>query len=349
MTAESAGWDGEEAEAIEPDAERSEAVGDVAPPRPPRVGRRPTPGGVRAGAEGYDAFDEGGVITAGVPAATPTGGADDAVRLYLQRIGRVRLLTADDEVRLAKRIERNDMSAKNALIEANLRLVVSVAKRYNNRGLTLLDLVQEGNLGLIRAVEKFDWRRGFKFSTYAIWWIRQAITRALAEQSRTIRIPVHTVEAINRIGRVRVALLQKHGREPTAEEIGQELDLAPERVEELLRLGREPISLETPAGAAEGDAQLGDFIEDSVPDRPLEAVSKLIRDADLDAALATLEPRERRIIELRFGLDGGDPRTLEEIGAEVGVTRERIRQIETRTLQKLERSRKAAKLRGTND
>ena len=217
-----------------------------------------------------DLFDEGGVVTSGLPAAEPEGGADDAVRSYLKSIGRVKLLTKEDEVRLAKRIEQNDMSAKNALIEANLRLVVSIAKRYTGRGLTLLDLIQEGNLGLIRAVEKFDWRRGFKFSTYATWWIRQGITRALADQSRTIRIPVHMVERMNRVQRVRRSLLQKNGREPTPEEIAIQVEMSADQVEEILELGKEPVSLETPVGSGEGDARLADFIEDEQHDAPLE-------------------------------------------------------------------------------
>jgi RNA polymerase primary sigma factor len=230
------------------------------------------PAGVR------DLFDEGGVVTSGLPAAEPEGGSDDAVRAYLKRIGKVRLLTKEDEVRLAKRVELNDMAAKNQLIEANLRLVVSIAKRYTGRGLTLLDLIQEGNLGLIRAVEKFDWRRGFKFSTYATWWIRQGITRALADQSRTIRIPVHMVERMNRVGRVRRALVQKNGREPTPEEIAKEVEMSVDQVEEILDLGREPVSLETPVGTGEGsDSRLADFIEDDLHDAPLEQVSRCAR------------------------------------------------------------------------
>jgi len=268
-----------------------------------------------------DLFDEGGVVTSGLPAAEPEGGADDAVRSYLKSIGRVRLLTKEDEVRLAKRIEQNDMSAKNALIEANLRLVVSIAKRYTGRGLTLLDLIQEGNLGLIRAVEKFDWRRGFKFSTYATWWIRQGITRALADQSRTIRIPVHMVERMNRVQRVRRSLLQKNGREPTPEEIAVQVEMSADQVEEILELGKEPVSLET--------------------------VSNSLRDADLEQALRTLQWRERRVLELRYGLSSEEPMTLEAIGSEVGVTRERVRQIESRTLAKLKNSREGKRLEDT--
>ena len=296
-----------------------------------------------------DLFDEGGVVTAGLPVAPPEGGAEDSVRLYLKKIGKVRLLTREDEVRLAQRAERNDMGAKNALVEANLRLVVSIAKRYTGRGLTLLDLIQEGNLGLIRAVEKFDWRRGFKFSTYATWWIRQAITRALADQSRTIRIPVHMVERMNRVARVRRALLQKNGREPTPEEIAAELDMPPARVEEALKVGQEPVSLETPVGSEEGDASLADFIPDASIDRPLEIVANRLREADVQAALESLPWRERRVLELRYGLAGEGPMTLEEIGTQVGVTRERVRQIESKTLLKLKNSGEAGRLEGTAD
>ncbi|MEA2142176.1 MAG: polymerase primary sigma factor [Solirubrobacteraceae bacterium] len=294
-----------------------------------------------------DLFDEGGVVTSGLPVVEPEGGADDAVRSYLKSIGRVKLLTKEDEVRLAKRIEMNDMSAKNALIEANLRLVVSIAKRYTGRGLTLLDLIQEGNLGLIRAVEKFDWRRGFKFSTYATWWIRQGITRALADQSRTIRIPVHMVERMNRVQRVRRALLQKEGREPTPEEIAVQVEMNPVQVEEILELGKEPVSLETPVGSGEGDARLADFIEDDQHDAPLDVVSTTMRNSDLEDALRTLQWRERRVLELRYGLSSEEPMTLEAIGSEVGVTRERVRQIESRTLAKLKNSREGKRLEDT--
>jgi RNA polymerase primary sigma factor len=298
-----------------------------------------------------DLFDEGGVVTAGIPVAPPEQGAEDAVRLYLRSIGRVPLLTREDEVRLAKRVEQNDMSAKNALIEANLRLVVSIAKRYTGRGLTLLDLIQEGNLGLIRAVEKFDWRRGFKFSTYATWWIRQAITRALADQSRTIRIPVHMVERMNRVSRARRQLMQKLNREPTPDELGELVEMPPKKVEEILKLGQEPVSLEAPVGSEEGDASLGDFIEDSALDRPLEVVANRIRDADLQHVLDSLPWRERRVIELRYGLsaDSEGPMTLEDIGQEVGVTRERVRQIESKTLAMLKSSGGAGRLEGTTD
>jgi RNA polymerase primary sigma factor len=296
-----------------------------------------------------DLYEEGGVVTAGLVVAPPEHGAEDAVRLYLRSIGRVPLLTREDEVRLAKRIEQNDMAAKNSLIEANLRLVVSIAKRYTGRGLTLLDLIQEGNLGLIRAVEKFDWRRGFKFSTYATWWIRQAITRALADQSRTIRIPVHMVERMNRVARAKRSLLQKHNREPTPEEIGQLVEMPAKKVEEILKLGQEPVSLEAPVGGEEGDASLGDFIEDAATDRPLEIVANRIRDADLEKVLDSLPWRERRVIELRYGLGDKGPMTLEDIGHEVGVTRERVRQIESKTLAMLKSSGGADRLAGTAD
>jgi RNA polymerase primary sigma factor len=301
-------------------------------------------------ADPYEQYDEGGVARADVPAADPEGGHQDAVRTYLKSIGRVRLLTKEDEVRLAKRVEQNDMVAKNALIEANLRLVVSIAKRYSGRGLTLLDLIQEGNLGLIRAVEKFDWRRGFKFSTYATWWIRQAITRALADQSRTIRIPVHMVERMNKVARARRALLQETGREPSPAEIASKLEgLNAKQVEDILKLGQEPVSLETPVGGEEGDAALGDFIEDTLWQRPHETVAAQLRDHDLARALEGLPWRERRVLELRYGLAGDGPMTLEDIGTEVGVTRERVRQIESKTLAKLKYSEGGEKLRGTTD
>ena len=299
--------------------------------------------------EPADVYDEGGVVTAGLAVAPPEQGVEDTVRLYLRTIGRVQLLTREDEVRLAKRIEQNDMRAKNALIEANLRLVVSIAKRYSGRGLTLLDLIQEGNLGLIRAVEKFDWRRGFKFSTYATWWIRQAITRALADQSRTIRIPVHMVERMNRVAKAKRMLLQQHNREPTCEEIGELVEMPARKVEEILKLGQEPVSLEAPVGGEDGDASLGDFIEDSATDRPLEIVSKRMRDDDIQKVLDSLSLRERRVIELRYGLGDKGPMTLEDIGHEVGVTRERVRQIESKTLAMLKSSGGADRLAGTAD
>jgi RNA polymerase primary sigma factor len=302
------------------------------------------------GGDAYDVFYEGGVAAPGVKPEQPETSTEDAVRLYLKSIGRVPLLTKEDEVRLAKRVEQNDMSAKNHLIEANLRLVVSIAKRYTGRGLTLLDLIQEGNLGLIRAVEKFDWRRGFKFSTYATWWIRQAITRALADQSRTIRIPVHMVERMNRVSRVTRNLAQSLGREPTIDEIAKEVEMTSDQVEDILKLGQEPVSLEAPVGSdGDGDARLGDFIEDEQEGRPLEVVADKLREASLQQALQSLPWRERRVLELRYGLSAAGPMTLEDIGAQVGVTRERVRQIESRTLSKLKLSKDADRLRADND
>jgi RNA polymerase primary sigma factor len=266
----------------------------------------------------------------------------DSVRTYLKEIGSVSLLSAKDEVRLAKLIEKGDQDAKNALIEANLRLVVSVAKRYMGRGLNLLDLIQEGNLGLIRAVEKFDYRKGFKFSTYATWWIRQAVSRAIADQARTIRIPVHMVDAINRVTRTQRQLIQDLGHEPTSAEIGKELDLPPHKVDELLKLARETVSLEAPMGDTE--ASLADFVEDD-PTRQPEAIAaeKTIKE-DLAKTLAGLPDRERVIIELRYGLNGNEPMTLEQVGNEFGVTRERIRQMEIKTLRRLQAFRMARAL-----
>ena len=299
-----------------------------------------------ATADPYHEFDEGGVVSAGLKPSPPEGGTEDAVRLYLQSIGRVKLLTKADEVRLAKRIEQNDMTAKNDLIEANLRLVVSVAKRYQGRGLTLLDLIQEGNMGLIRACEKFDWRRGFKFSTYATWWIRQSMTRALADQSRTIRIPVHMVERMNKVAKVRRELSQQLEREPTFEEIAEKVEMKPKKVEELLKLGQEPLSLDSPVGAGDDPARLADFIEDEDHHRPDSQVARLIRDADVQGVLENLPPRERKVIELRYGLDDEGPMTLEDIGKVIGLTRERVRQIEVKTLQMLKNSGQAARLEG---
>ncbi len=270
--------------------------------------------------------------------------SNDPVRMYLREIGRVPLLTAAEEVSLAKRIERRDMAAKAQLIEANLRLVVSVAKRYVGRGLAFLDLIQEGNLGLIRAVEKFDYRKGYKFSTYATWWIRQAITRAIADQARTIRVPVHMVETINRLSRVQRQLLQDLGREPTVAEIAKELEVTPERVREIQKVAQEPISLETPVGEDE-DSELGDLIEDGAIQSPADQVSKLLRREELEAVLSQLTDRERKVLELRFGLRGEEPRTLEEVGQRFGVTRERIRQIEAKTLTKLQAYRDTQRLR----
>jgi RNA polymerase primary sigma factor len=269
--------------------------------------------------------------------------AADSVRSYLKEIATVSLLRAADEVRLAKLIERGDQRAKDALIEANLRLVVSIAKRHVGRGLTLLDLIQEGNLGLIRAVEKFDWRKGFKFSTYATWWIRQAISRAITDQGRTIRIPVHMSDVMNRVTNTRRRLLQRLGREPTAAEIGAELDMKTDRVEEIQRLARETVSLEASVG--DTDASLGDFIEDEDSAQPEQVASDSMMKKDLGRMLATLPERERRILELRYGLNDQEPMTLEQVGKALGVTRERVRQMELKTLRRLEAFRLARSLR----
>ncbi len=269
---------------------------------------------------------------------------DDPVRMYLKEIGKVPLLTAEEEVELAKRIERGDEEAKRRLTEANLRLVVSIAKRYVGRGMLFLDLIQEGNLGLIKAVEKFDYRKGYKFSTYATWWIRQAITRAIADQARTIRIPVHMVETINKLIRVSRHLLQQLGREPTPEEIAKEMGLPVERVRDIIKIAQEPVSLETPIGEEE-DSHLGDFIEDEEAPAPAEAASYLLLREQLEEVLDTLTPRERKVLRLRFGLEDGRARTLEEVGQVFGVTRERIRQIEAKALRKLRHPTRSKKLR----
>ncbi len=277
--------------------------------------------------------------------SVPEGvGIDDPVRMYLKEIGRVPLLTAEEEIELAKRMEQGDEEAKRRLCEANLRLVVSIAKRYVGRGMLFLDLIQEGNLGLIKAVEKFDFRKGFKFSTYATWWIRQAITRAIADQARTIRIPVHMVETINKLIRVSRQLLQELGREPTPEEIAQEMDIPVERVREIMKIAQEPVSLETPIGEEE-DSHLGDFIEDEDAPAPAEAASYILLKEQLEGVLDTLTPREEKVLRLRFGLDDGRSRTLEEVGQEFGVTRERIRQIEAKALRKLRHPSRSRKLK----
>jgi RNA polymerase primary sigma factor len=277
----------------------------------------------------------------------PADYSADSVQSYLKEIATVSLLSAADEVRLAKLIERGDQRAKDALIEANLRLVVSIAKRHVGRGLTLLDLIQEGNLGLIRAVEKFDWRKGFKFSTYATWWIRQAITRAIIDHGRTIRIPVHMNDVMNRVGRVRRELAQQLGREPTPAEIGNELDMRPDRVEEVQRLMRETVSLEAPLGDSE--VSLGDFIEDEDTPQPEQIAEDTMMRRDIRRILESLSDRERRILELRFGLTGEDPMTLEQVGKRLGVTRERIRQMELKTLRRLQSFRLARSLQNTLD
>jgi RNA polymerase primary sigma factor len=268
----------------------------------------------------------------------------DSLRLYLREIGKVPLLTADQEVTLAKRIERGDMRAKTAMIEANLRLVVSIAKGYLGRGLSFLDLIQEGSLGLIRAVEKFDYRKGYKFSTYATWWIRQAVTRAIADKARTIRIPVHMVEKLNKVVHIERQLVQRLGREPSPEEIAEELEITTEEVREILRMSQLPISLEKPIGEEE-DSSLGDFVEDEAAESPYDTAQLMLRREDVVNALNALPRREREVIELRYGLLGGEPRTLEEVGRAFGVTRERIRQIENNTLKKLEHLPEAQALR----
>jgi RNA polymerase primary sigma factor len=271
----------------------------------------------------------------------------DSLRLFLREIGKVPLLTAEEEVSLAKRIERGDMAAKTQMTEANLRLVVSIAKGYLGRGLSFLDLIQEGSLGLIRAVEKFDYRKGYKFSTYATWWIRQAVTRAIADKARTIRIPVHMVEKLNKVVHIERQLVQRLGREPKPEEIAEELSMTAEEVREILRMAQLPVSLEKPIGEEE-ESELGDFVKDETVISPFEQAQLRLRKSDIDAALGALPERERKVIELRFGLKGEHPRTLEEVGREFGVTRERIRQIENNTLKKLESLPEAQPLRDSD-
>ena len=268
----------------------------------------------------------------------------DPVKMYLKDIGKVPLLSAEEEIELAKRMEAGDEMAKKKLAESNLRLVVSIAKRYVGRGLLFLDLIQEGNLGLLKAVEKFDYRKGYKFSTYATWWIRQAITRAIADQARTIRIPVHMVETINKVTRVSRDLLQKLGREPLPEEVGEVMGLPKERVQEIMKIAQEPVSLETPIGEEE-DSHLGDFIQDESIPTPVEATNQTLLHEQLDEVVSTLTEREQRVIKLRFGWDDGRPRTLEEVGKEFNVTRERIRQIEAKALRKLRHPNRSRKLK----
>lgn len=268
----------------------------------------------------------------------------DPVKMYLRDIGKVPLLSAEEEIELAKRMEAGDEMAKKKLAESNLRLVVSIAKRYVGRGMLFLDLIQEGNLGLLKAVEKFDYRKGYKFSTYATWWIRQAITRAIADQARTIRIPVHMVETINKVTRVSRDLLQKLGREPLPEEVGEVMGLPKERVQEIMKIAQEPVSLETPIGEEE-DSHLGDFIQDESIPTPVEATNQTLLHEQLDEVVSTLTEREQRVIKLRFGWDDGRPRTLEEVGKEFNVTRERIRQIEAKALRKLRHPNRSRKLK----
>ena len=289
--------------------------------------------------------DEDDVDMEKIDLSVPDGiSIEDPVRMYLKEIGKVPLLSADEEVELAKRMAEGDEDAKKRLAEANLRLVVSIAKRYVGRGMLFLDLIQEGNLGLIKAVEKFDYHKGFIFSTYATWWIRQAITRAIADQARTIRIPVHMVETINKLIRVSRQLLQELGREPTPEEIAAELDMPVERVREILKISQEPVSLETPIGEEE-DSHLGDFIQDDNVPVPAEAAAQTLLKEQLDEVLDTLTEREQKVLRLRFGMDDGRARTLEEVGKEFDVTRERIRQIEAKALRKLRHPSRSRKLR----
>ncbi len=288
-------------------------------------------------------LDEQGEID--VEASLPkTIAVDDPVRMYLKEIGKVPLLSAEEEIELAKKMELGDTEAKKKLCEANLRLVVSIAKRYVGRGMLFLDLIQEGNLGLIKAVDKFDWRKGYKFSTYATWWIRQAITRSIADQARTIRIPVHMVETINKLIRVSRQLLQEYGREPTPEEIAKEMEISEEKVREIQKIAQEPVSLETPIGEEE-DSHLGDFIEDENVPAPVEAAAFSMLKEQLVEVLATLTEREQKVLRLRFGLDDGRARTLEEVGKEFDVTRERIRQIEAKALRKLRHPTRSKKLK----
>ncbi len=280
-----------------------------------------------------------------VEVAIPEGiSTDDPVRMYLKEIGKVPLLTAEEEIDIAKRMEVGDAEAKRKLAEANLRLVVSIAKRYVGRGMQFLDLIQEGNLGLIKAVEKFDYRKGYKFSTYATWWIRQAITRAIADQARTIRIPVHMVETINKLIRVSRQLLQEYGREPQPDEIAREMLISEEKVREIIKIAQEPVSLETPIGEEE-DSHLGDFIPDDEAPAPADAAAFMLLKEQLMDVLDTLTPREERVLRLRFGLDDGRARTLEEVGRDFNVTRERIRQIEAKALRKLRHPSRSRKLK----
>ncbi len=284
-------------------------------------------------AKAYDAGEDAKTLT-----------MDDPVKVYLKEIGKIPLLTAEEEIDLAIRISQDDIAAKQRLEEANLRLVVSIAKKYSGRGMQFLDLIQEGNLGLIKAVEKFDYTKGFKFSTYATWWIRQAITRAIADQARTIRIPLHMVETINKVKKANSQLLHLNGKEPTADDIAEVLDMSVEKVREIMRVAQEPVSLETPIGEEE-DSHLGDFIPDEEALAPADAASQALLKEEIAAALSTLTPREAKVLSLRFGLEDGHPRTLEEVGKEFNVTRERIRQIEAKALRKLRHPNRSKRLR----
>ena len=295
--------------------------------------------------EPMDEIDKDEVEAVEIDLSVPEGVAlDDPVRMYLKEIGRVPLLTAEEEVDLARRMEAGDESARHRLEEANLRLVVSIAKRYVGRGMLFLDLIQEGNLGLLKAVEKFDYSKGYKFSTYATWWIRQAITRAIADQARTIRIPVHMVETINKLIRISRQLLQELGRDPRPEEIAKEMGISVARVHEIMKIAQEPVSLETPIGEEE-DSHLGDFIEDEAAPAPAEAASFMLLREQLEEVLETLTDREKNVLRLRFGLEDGRSRTLEEVGQSFGVTRERIRQIEAKALRKLRHPSRSKVLR----
>ena len=299
--------------------------------------------------EPMDEIDKDEVEEVEIDLSVPEGVAlDDPVRMYLKEIGRVPLLTAEEEVDLARRMEAGDESARHRLEEANLRLVVSIAKRYVGRGMLFLDLIQEGNLGLLKAVEKFDYSKGYKFSTYATWWIRQAITRAIADQARTIRIPVHMVETINKYIRISRQLLQELGRDPTPEEIAKHMGLSALRVREIMKIAQEPVSLETPIGEEE-DSHLGDFIEDEAALDPADAASMMLLKEQIADVLKTLAPREAEVLRLRFGLEDGRSRTLEEVGQSFGVTRERIRQIEAKALRKLRHPVRLRKLQGNFD
>ena len=322
---------------IEDDVEEIDSLNDIDVfPKSDRIGSVQVTAEIEKGYEKTAEESEGSFLE--------RGNAEDPVRMYLKEIGRIPLLSSEEEIELAKRMEQGDEEAKKRLSEANLRLTVSIAKRYSGRGMQFLDLIQEGNLGLIKAVEKFDYRKGYKFSTYATWWIRQAITRAIADQARTIRIPVHMVETMNRVNRTSRRLLQEYGREPTPEEVAEAMNLPVERVLEISKISQEPVSLETPIGEEE-DSHLGDFIQDEhIPVPADEAAHTLLRE-QLEKVMDTLSEREQKVLALRFGLEDGKPHTLEEVGREFQVTRERIRQIEAKALRKLRHPTRSRKLR----